>query len=307
MNIVAEIQGNFNVSAAERDKILDLYGQISQEIAFNEKVHLEQRIEELETTVHNLDSEQLEQMSKVALMKDTTDSLETEMKRLTGKVLDSETDLLNEKTELRLSEIQRMQLNQEKIIHLDEKTEICTLKETIAQLNVEKSSLQDCVEEGRERIERIATFQESLAIKVCSNIQIVLYKKLAKYQTELDDKKLKAQDSNGDTFRLKYVLKSKSKCESNHTETELLRKQLGNEKASKKNLESLLVSNCENKIRSQKAKQEKHSEIQFLKEQLALVENNLENPGKLQGDYKIMDGAKGTFVNGDDIQTSSDF
>lgn len=28
MNIVAEIQGNFNVSAAERDKILDLYGQV---------------------------------------------------------------------------------------------------------------------------------------------------------------------------------------------------------------------------------------------------------------------------------------
>lgn len=47
------------------------------------------------------------------------------------------------------------------------------MKETIAQLHVDKSSLQDCVEEGRERIERIATFQESLAIKVCSNIQIV--------------------------------------------------------------------------------------------------------------------------------------
>lgn len=41
------------------------------------------------------------------------------------------------------------------------------MKETIAQL---KTSLQDCVEEGKERI---ATFQESLAIKVCSNIQIV--------------------------------------------------------------------------------------------------------------------------------------
>lgn len=46
-------------------------------------------------------------------------------------------------------------------------------------------------------------------------------------------------------------------------------------KASMKNLESLLVSNYENKFQSQRAKQEKHSEIQFLKEHLALVENNL--------------------------------
>ncbi|KAM7066702.1 LOW QUALITY PROTEIN: testis-specific gene 10 protein [Acridotheres tristis] len=424
---VAEIQGNFKVLTAERDKIFNLYQaqkeiyqlcqevikcprtpkstviaqavlrhmeierdtalsdfqrmptehdaweqlQISQEAMFNEKAHLEKRIEELETTIHNLDNEQLEQMSEVALM-DPIDSLETEMKRLTRKELDSETELsqegeyaslslLNEKTES-LSEI-----------HLVQQEESCTLKETIAQ---PKSSLQDCVE-GRERI---ATFQESLAIKekIISDFKILISelehskgqgesaevsicekgitslhqqlqetnkaqnnknreslsqendrlqehlsnikqeiqvqcKKLVKYQTELDDMKLKAQDSN-DIFRLKHVLKSKVKnckllenyhkareqggsweakcheaergfslwlrlpgslcegdcrdceeqqqfqqrklrkcswrvgekseikCESNHSET-LLRKQLGNEKASMKNLVSLLVSN----------------------------------------------------------------
>ncbi|XP_074913719.1 testis-specific gene 10 protein isoform X4 [Buteo buteo] len=416
---VAEIQGNFKVLTAERDKIVNLYEQaqeeisrlrqevikcprtpkstvtaqamlrhveierdtalsdfrrmtterdslreqlkISQETAFNEKAHLEQRIEELETTIQNLGSEQLEQMSEVALMKDTIDSLETEMKRLARRALDSETELsrqeaeyvslrlLNEKTEQSLSETQRslvkkkyeMQLAQEKIMLLDEKIdnfsrqslvqqkEICALKETIAQLDKEKASLQDCVEEGREKI---VTFEESLAIKA-------LHKKLAKYQTELDDMKLKAQDSSTEIVRLKGVLKSterencellenyhkareqgesweakyhqaeadcssvrltlisaesenrrlkekmdsletemeqlQSKCESSHYEIELLRKQLGNERASMKNLESLLVSSHEKEFQSQIAKQEKDSEIQFLKEQLALAENKL--------------------------------
>ncbi|XP_074913718.1 testis-specific gene 10 protein isoform X3 [Buteo buteo] len=429
---VAEIQGNFKVLTAERDKIVNLYEQaqeeisrlrqevikcprtpkstvtaqamlrhveierdtalsdfrrmtterdslreqlkISQETAFNEKAHLEQRIEELETTIQNLGSEQLEQMSEVALMKDTIDSLETEMKRLARRALDSETELsrqeaeyvslrlLNEKTEQSLSETQRslvkkkyeMQLAQEKIMLLDEKIdnfsrqslvqqkEICALKETIAQLDKEKASLQDCVEEGREKI---VTFEESLAIKekIISDFRILiselecstkksaealcncekditslhqqlqetnkelvqtnknreslaqendrlqerlsnikqenqaLHKKLAKYQTELDDMKLKAQDSSTEIVRLKGVLKStlQSKCESSHYEIELLRKQLGNERASMKNLESLLVSSHEKEFQSQIAKQEKDSEIQFLKEQLALAENKL--------------------------------
>ncbi|NXO59183.1 TSG10 protein, partial [Aramus guarauna] len=496
---------DFRRMTTERDSLREQL-KISQETAFNEKAHLEQRIEELETTIQNLDSERLEQMSKVRLMKDTIESLETEMKRLARRALDSETELsrqeaeyvslslLKEKTEQSLSETQQslikkkyeMQLTQEKIMLLDEKIdnfsrqslvqqeEIYTLKETIAQLDKEKATLQDCVEEGSEKI---AAFEESLAIKekiisdfkmliaelerstkksaealcICEkditslhqqlqettkelaqtnknreslaqendmlqehlyNIKQenqVLYKKLTKYQNELDDMKLKAQDSNTDIVRLKDVLKSKerencellenyhkaceqgesweakchqaegdrssvrlalisaesenrrlkekmesletemeqhltmeeacksqisvlskslvkmegqlqnihwetvcilanltstqelcikleavkgrlnqqltstaekvkrlqSKCESSSSEIELLRKQLGNERSSMKNLESLLASNREKGFQSQIAKQERDSEIQFLKEQLSLAESKL--------------------------------
>ncbi|NXU51013.1 TSG10 protein, partial [Turnix velox] len=533
---VLEIQGNFRVLTAERDKVVSLYERISrlrqcimkcprtrksavtaqamlrhveierdtalsdfrrmsterdslreqlkisQQTAFNEKAHWEQRIEELETAIKNLDSERSEQMSKVSLMKDAIDSLETEMKRLSGRALDSETKLrrqeaeyaslrlLNEKTEQSLSETQKslvkkrqeIQLAHKKILLLDEKIdnfsrqsfaqqeEICALKETIAQLGEEKAALQACVEEGREKI---AAFEKSLEAKVnmisdlrilisemehskkqsaealsiyekditslrqqlqetskeleqtnknreslaqengrlqehLSNIKQenqVLSKKVAKSQNELDEMKLKAQDSNMEIVRLNSVLKSKerencellenyrkacqrgesweakfhqagadcrsvrwalisaesenhrlkekmvfhqkemeqffadqisfltitqatednqcqsdtqeelsccslnenttitkqhktvlqSKSESSHAEIELLRKQLVNERASMKNLESLIAYNQEKELQLQRAKQEKDSEIQLLKEQLALAENKL--------------------------------
>lgn len=50
---------------------------------------------------------------------------------------------------------------------LVQQEEICALKGTVAQLNKEKASLQGCVEEERKKI---ATFEESLATKVCSNM-----------------------------------------------------------------------------------------------------------------------------------------
>ncbi|XP_035171651.1 testis-specific gene 10 protein isoform X5 [Oxyura jamaicensis] len=364
---------DFRRMTTERDSLREQL-KISQETAFSEKAHLQQRIEELETTIQNLDSERLEQMSKMALMKENIDSLETEMQILARRALDSETELshqkaeyvslsiLNEETEQSLSETQRslikkkyeMQLSEEKIRLLGEKIDnlskqsilqqekICALKETIVRLGKEKETLQECVEEEREKI---VAFEENLTIKektisdfktliaelerstkksaeaLCisekditslrqqlqdtnkelaetnknreslaqendrlqehlSNIEQekqALYKKIANYQNELDDMKLKAQDSNTHIVRLKGELKSKlqSECESSYSEIEMLRKQLGNERASLKNLESLLASNCEREFQSQIAKQEKDSEIQLLKQQLSLAENKL--------------------------------
>ncbi|XP_064227483.1 testis-specific gene 10 protein isoform X7 [Aotus nancymaae] len=177
----------------ERDSLRERL-KIAQETAFNEKAHLEQRIEELECTVHNLDDERMEQMSNMTLMKETISTVEKERKSLARKAMDTESELgrqkaennslrlLYENTEKDLSDTQRhlakkkyeLQLTQEKIMCLDEKIdnftrqniaqreEISILGATLNDLVKEKECLQACLDK---KSENIASLGESLAIK----------------------------------------------------------------------------------------------------------------------------------------------
>ncbi|XP_077199595.1 testis-specific gene 10 protein isoform X2 [Paroedura picta] len=429
--------------STERDSLRERL-KIAQDTAFNEKAHLEQRIEELESNIQSLDNERLEQISKMSLMKETIESIEMEMKILARRAVESETELnrqrtinaslsmLNEKIEHSLSDTERqlakkkyeLQLSQEKIMCLDEKTEnlskqyivqqeqICTLHETIAELDTEKESLKDLL---GEKAERIITLEESLdikekavfdlksiladmehsskhsaeALRICEqditklhnmlddvNTELtqtgkcrealaretdilqeqlydskqenqILQQKLADSQNEVEDMKLKIDDLHADFGRLKNALNSKhlatekayksqistlgkslvkmeeelhkvqlekvsllsdlastrelcikldtnkemltrqlasttqeterlqNEWETSHSEIELLRKQLTNDRISIKNLETLLASSREKEFQSQMINQERESEIQLLKEQLSLAEDKI--------------------------------
>ncbi|XP_074069866.1 testis-specific gene 10 protein isoform X2 [Macrotis lagotis] len=177
----------------ERDSLRERL-KISQETAFNEKAHLEQRVEELESTVHSLDDERLEQMANMTLMKETITTVEKEMKALARKAMDTESELgrqksennslsiLYENTEKNLSDTQRhlakkkyeLQLTQEKIMCLDEKIdnftrqniaqreEVNLLGATLSDMAKEKECLQACLDK---KSENIASLGESLAMK----------------------------------------------------------------------------------------------------------------------------------------------
>ncbi|XP_054979484.1 testis-specific gene 10 protein isoform X4 [Sorex araneus] len=231
----------------ERDSLRERL-KIAQETAFNEKAHLEQRIEELECTVHNLDDERMEQMSNMTLMKDTITTVEKEMKSLARKAMDTESELgrqkaennslriLYENTEKDLSDTQRhlakkkyeLQLTQEKIMCLDEKVgmkniiaemEQASRQSTEALIMCEQdiSRMRRQLEETNDELGQIARERDILAHEN-DNLQEqfskakqenqALAKKLNDTHNELNDIKQKVQDTNMEVNKLKNILKS---------------------------------------------------------------------------------------------------
>ncbi|XP_075056249.1 testis-specific gene 10 protein [Mixophyes fleayi] len=184
---------DFRRMTTERDSLRERL-MILQETAISDRAHLEQRIEELQSTIQIMESEHVEQKSKLSLMKDSISSMDTEMKMLTRSAVAMEDDLRQQKSEcdsLRLlnnkagnslEEAQRqlslklneMQLAQEKIMRLERKIEeqssrnvvrqeeITILQKTIAEQDTEKDHLIYSVDQ---KAEKISSLEDSLAIK----------------------------------------------------------------------------------------------------------------------------------------------
>ncbi|XP_075446618.1 testis-specific gene 10 protein isoform X1 [Ascaphus truei] len=177
----------------ERDSLRERL-KISQETAINDRAHLEQRIEELQSSIRTMENERLEHKSKLSLMKETISSVENEMKILTRRTMDTENELsrqksecdslrlLNDKTEHTLEETQRrlalkqneLQIAQEKIVRLEEKIaeqtsqslsqreEISILKATLTELDKEKDILLYSVDQ---KTEKMSSLEETIAFK----------------------------------------------------------------------------------------------------------------------------------------------
>uniref|UniRef100_A0A8I5YC11 Testis specific 10 n=1 Tax=Rattus norvegicus TaxID=10116 RepID=A0A8I5YC11_RAT len=179
----------------ERDSLRERL-KIAQETAFNEKAHLEQRIEELECTVHNLDDERMEQMSNMTLMKETITTVEKEMKSLARKAMDTESELGRQK-----AENNSLRQSTEALIMCEQ--DISRMRRQLDETNDELGQI------ARERdilAHENDNLQEQFA-KVKQENQ-ALSKKLNDTHNELSDIKQKVQDTNLEVNKLKNILKS---------------------------------------------------------------------------------------------------
>ncbi|XP_063645569.1 testis-specific gene 10 protein isoform X14 [Pan troglodytes] len=179
----------------ERDSLRERL-KIAQETAFNEKAHLEQRIEELECTVHNLDDERMEQMSNMTLMKETISTVEKEMKSLARKAMDTESELGRQKAE-------NNSLRQ------------CTEALMVCEQDVSRMRRQ--LDETNDELAQIARERDILAhdndnlqeqFAKAKQENQALSKKLNDTHNELNDIKQKVQDTNLEVNKLKNILKS---------------------------------------------------------------------------------------------------
>ncbi|CAH2223339.1 testis-specific gene 10 isoform X1 [Pelobates cultripes] len=177
----------------ERDSLRERL-KISQETSINERAHLEQRVEELQSSLRIMENDCGDHKSKISILKDTVSSLENEIKILTQRAREAESELIqrksqcdslrlfNEKTENSFEETQRrlslklteLQLAQEKIVKLEDKTaeltsqslsqreELSILKATISQLNTEKDSLIYSLDQ---KAANMSSLEKSISIK----------------------------------------------------------------------------------------------------------------------------------------------
>ncbi|XP_038197403.1 testis-specific gene 10 protein isoform X4 [Arvicola amphibius] len=179
----------------ERDSLRERL-KIAQETAFNEKAHLEQRIEELECTVHNLDDERMEQMSNMTLMKETITTVEKEMKSLARKAMDTESELGRQK-----AENNSLRQSTEALIMCEQ--DISRMRRQLDETNDELGQI------ARERdilAHENDTLQEQFSKAKQENQ--ALSKKLNDTHNELNDIKQKVQDTNLEVNKLKNILKS---------------------------------------------------------------------------------------------------
>nr|XP_015218852.1 PREDICTED: testis-specific gene 10 protein [Lepisosteus oculatus] len=157
----------------ERDSLRERL-KISQESAINERAHLEQRVEDLQSAFLILEKERGEQKTRQALMKDTMLSLEEEVRALSRRLDTTEEELTRTKTECSMLRYGGTHATQDKHKQLDQRNdnllreitslreEVSTLQVTTAELDKEKDVLES---ELDDKIELISSLRGQLEEK----------------------------------------------------------------------------------------------------------------------------------------------
>ncbi|XP_066563034.1 testis-specific gene 10 protein isoform X2 [Amia ocellicauda] len=171
-----EVAADLRRMSTERDSLWERL-KISKEAAISQRAHLEQRVEDLESTVFKLEKERDSQDTRQAMIKDAMQSVEEEVREMSHKAAITEEELARTKAEcsrLRssLSDTQRklttkiseLQTAQDRNKLLDEKNdtllreintlseEVYTLQTTVEELDKEKDGLQGELDDKAETI-----------------------------------------------------------------------------------------------------------------------------------------------------------
>ncbi|XP_018605698.2 testis-specific gene 10 protein isoform X2 [Scleropages formosus] len=174
-----KLEADLRRMTTERDSLREQL-KISQETAISNRAHLEQRVEDLQTTILTLEQERGEQKSRQTWMKEAVTRLEEEVHNWSSKMAVTEEELSKAKTEcsiLRLSnsqvenalsesqrkltsKIAELQSTQERNKQMDKKNE--SLKQMLTGLREEVSTLQITLGELDQRRD---TLQEQLEVK----------------------------------------------------------------------------------------------------------------------------------------------
>uniref|UniRef100_A0A8C7E7I2 Centrosomal protein 135 n=1 Tax=Naja naja TaxID=35670 RepID=A0A8C7E7I2_NAJNA len=184
---------DFRRAASEREGLREKLKVLQEEYGLD-KLKLEQEVSRLESTVKRLETERLDQVSTVSLLKDKVSSLEDELNIKTHQLLNTSEDsaqyktelnslkLLNEQIQKSLDEIRHqltlkeneLQSAQEEIEILEDKIDtlqnktlsqndsLILLRSTVNALDKEKDSLQESIDE---KTEKIAYLEDNLANK----------------------------------------------------------------------------------------------------------------------------------------------